>query len=224
MAMDCRPLLCLSASSLCVLSPDGLHFAVASAGRVAVRAVSDLDSVSHMLQCVDKIDKIDFSSDSKLILCAMYGRQAVQVFSLEDPEWKCRINESAAGLISAGWTPDPTILYTESDFGIQISLWSLTNGNQSVISFPKPSQRQFRNQFVAFSPCKRFISVVHRMELQDMIGVYSISPSAEIIKFKARSSDVNVVFWLPSGHIATLDSPLSYKCCVYSPSGEVRGV
>ena len=50
--------------------------------------------VVNMITCVDKIEKIEFSPDSKYVLCAMYDRCAIQVFSLDDPSWKCRINEA----------------------------------------------------------------------------------------------------------------------------------
>lgn len=51
--------------------------------------------------------------------------------------------------------------------------------------------------------------------------MYSVSPPTELTKFKARSSDVNAVYWSSGGHIITVDTPLSYKVCVYSPAGEL---
>lgn len=212
----------LTGFGLTAISSNGLWWAVATAGRVVIRAVSAPEQVAQMLQCVDKIDKIEFSPDGEYLMCALYARQAIQIFSMADPTWKCRINESAAGLISAVWAPDSRTVLTESDFGIQLSLWSLTDSSQAVISLPKPAQRQFKCQFTSFSDCNRFLAVVHRIDLQDMIGIYSLHPATEMVKFKARSGDVNVINWLPGGtHLITIDSPLTYKCCVYTPSGEV---
>eukprot|EP00981_Chlorochromonas_danica_P002696 scaffold537_cov180-Ochromonas_danica.AAC.1 len=220
-ALDYEMMLSLTGFSSSTLSPDGAWLAVCSANKVIVRQTESPQQVSHTFQCVDKIDKVDFSPDSSYLFCAQYSRQAVQVFSLSDPSWKCRINESAAGLIQASWAPNSKAILAESDFGIQMSLWSLTDGSQAVISLPKPAQRHFRSQQAAFSHCGRFLGVLHRIDLQDMIGVYSLHPPVELVKFKCRSGDVNEVGWLPSGHLITLDSPLTYKCCVYNPSGEL---
>lgn len=219
--LDYEMMLSLTGFSSSTLSSDGAWLAVCSANKVIVRQTESPQQVSHTFQCVDKIDKVDFSPDGGYLLCAQYNRQAVQVFSLSDPSWKCRINESAAGLIQASWAPNSRAILTESDFGIQMSLWSLTDGSQAVISLPKPAQRHFRSQQAAFSHCGRFLGVLHRIDLQDMIGVYSLYPPVELVKFKCRSGDVNEVGWLPSGHLITLDSPLTYKCCIYNPSGEL---
>lgn len=71
------------------------------------------------------------------------------------------------------------------------------------------------------------MAVVHRIDLQDQIGVYTVCSQtnlgmSEVSKFRARSSDVASVHWVPGGtHLLTLDSPLSYKFCAYTPMGEV---
>ena len=36
----------------------------------------------------------------------MLARASIQVFSIGDQDWKCRINEGIASLISAKWCPD----------------------------------------------------------------------------------------------------------------------
>lgn len=57
--------------------------------RVLVRNTATLSS-TNIYQCVDKIDKIEFSPDSAYILCALFSRGAIQVFSLDDNEWNCK--------------------------------------------------------------------------------------------------------------------------------------
>lgn len=186
----------------------------------------------HIFACIDKIEYFDFSPDESFLLCALYARNCVQVFSTTDVNWKCRINEGPAGMISASWIPDSQSLITESDFGIQLSVWSLVDNSQSVITFPKPVTKlhsamatfnRTNSSTIAFSDNRRFLAVVHRIELQDHIGVYSLNPLLEVTKFRARTSDVAMVQWLPyDTHLITIDSPLYYKCAIYSPSGEVR--
>lgn len=208
-------------------SPNNSFIACVTTGnRVTIRSTETLE-ISHIYQCVDRIDKIEISPDSCYVLCALYSRNVVQVFSVEDKEWKCRINEGVAGIVNAYWTPDSRNVITESDFGIQLSLWSLTEANSVIVALPKPPQGPF-SKTLAFSDCGRFMAVVHRIELQDQIGVYTVASQtslgmSEVSKFRARSNDVASVHWVPGGtHLITLDSPLTYKFCAYTPMGEVK--
>ena len=197
-----------------VFSPSSSHFASMSGSKVTVRRTKTL-SVSQIYQCIDKVDRIEFSPDSNHIMCAQYSRNAIQVFSIQDPTWKCRINEGVAGVINAYWGLSSNAIITESDFGIQLSVWSLTDSTSTIISSPKqPSGGA--SQLVAFCDCVDLMAVVHRIEMQDYIGVYATSPMEELAKFKARSNDISTVNWVPQGtHIVTSDSPLSYRFCVY---------
>lgn len=208
-------------------SADGVFVSAVTAGnRLSVRNHNSLE-VSNIFQCVDKIDKIEISPDSCYIMCALYSRNVIQVFSVADKDWKCRINEGVAGMINAYWTPDSRNVVVESDFGIQVSIWSLTDSNSVIISLPKPPYTMY-SKTGAFSDCGRFFALVHRIELQDQIGVYSVASQtslgmSEISKFRARSNDVASIYWVPGGtHLITLDSPLTYKFCAYTPMGEVR--
>lgn len=209
-----------------VISPNsGFIASISSGNRVTIRSVQTWE-VTHIFQCVDKIDKIEVSPDSCYILCALLSRTVIQVFSLEDKDWKCRINEGVAGIIDAYWTPDSRNVVAESDFGIQLSLWSLTDSNSVIVNLPKPPYTSF-SKTTAFSDCGRFFAVVHRIDLQDQMGVYSVSSQTslgmgEISKFRARSNDVAAVYWVPAGtHIVTLDSPLTFRFSAYTPMGEV---
>lgn len=185
----------------------------------------------QIFQCIDKIETFEFSPDEQYVLCALNARGCVQVFCIADPNWKCRINEGPAGLISSSWTPDSRSIITESDFGIQMSVWSLTDNSQSIITFPKPITKlhsiiahhnRASSSTFAFSDSQQFLAVVHRMELQDYIGIYTLNPLMEVIKFRSRSPDICCIQWLPQDtHIVTIDSAIYYKCCVYSPAGEV---
>lgn len=102
----------------------------------------------QIFPCIDKIDKIEFSFDSQYILCGIYNRSVIQVFSLNDFTWRCRINESIAGIISTGWCPDSRHILVESDFGIQLSIWSLVENTSYIINSPKLN-------CYSFSDCKR---------------------------------------------------------------------
>lgn len=210
-----------------IFSPNSKFICSVTGGsRLTLRDSISLEII-QLFQCIDKIERFDFSPDSNYVCCGLYSRNAIQVFSLIDKDFKCRINEGVAGMINSWWSPDSRTIIVESDFGIQLSFWSLVDATSSIISLPKPSSsfaKGIPSQVVAYSQVSQLVAVVHRIELQDYIGVYSHSDSSlsELVKFKARSSDISCINWMTGDtHIITIDSPLTYKLCVYSPSGEV---
>jgi Tol biopolymer transport system component len=217
--LECSPSL---AGNTAGFSPSGEYFASLAGSRVVAKSRAS-GSTNQIFQCLDKVDKFMFSPDSTMLMCALYTRNVVQVFSMEDKEWKCRINEGVAGLINAFWTPDSSNIVTESDFGIQMSIWSLTSGTSTIVSLPKPPSSPY-SKTSAFSDCGRFVAVVHRIEHHDQIGVCSVlPPMGEVSKFKAKSNEVASIQWVPDGtHLVTLDAPLVYRICVYTPMGKVR--
>lgn len=106
-----------------------------------------------IFSCIDKIDKIEFSLDSEYLLCGVYTRSTVQVFSLANPQWRCRINESIAGIVSVTWAPDSRHIIIESDFGIQLAIWSLLENTSYIIHSPKLN-------CLAFSDCQRYLLIL----------------------------------------------------------------
>ncbi len=205
------------------LSPNGEFVANASGSKIIVRRLGNPTEVVQVYQAIDKVEKLEFSPNSLYLLVGLFTRNAIQIFSLSEPDWNCRINEGMAGVINAQWLPDSLSVMTESDFGVYLSIWSLTDNTQSVISLPKPVVKGFKCQYTSFSDNKQFLSVLHRIELQDHIGVYSLLPNVvELHKFKTRSNDVAMISWVPNDtHIVTIDTPLTCRACVYLPSGEV---
>ena len=128
------------------------------------------------------------------------------------------------------WTKDSRHIISESDFGIQISIWSLLDSVSIIIPLPKVPYNQegvVSSQVYCFSDCGLLIAVVHRVESQDQIGIYSIrssssSKSGLVTKFFAKSKDIATIEWTHSDQlIVTADSPLAYRFCVYLPTGEV---
>ena len=130
-------------------SPSSKLLASAVGSNVSVRDMSTLE-VIHIFTCIDKVETLQFSPDSEYLMCGMYARCAIQVFSMADPQWKCRINESVAGITSASWAPDSRHVLVQSDFGIQLAVWSLIDSVSYLISSPKPEQSN-----VSFSDCGR---------------------------------------------------------------------
>ncbi|XP_025768278.1 WD repeat-containing protein WRAP73 [Puma concolor] len=100
---------------LCKFSPDGKYLASCVQYRLVVRDVHTLQ-ILHLYTCLDQIQHIEWSADSLFILCAMYKRGQVQVWSLEQPEWHCRIDEGSAGLVASCWSPDGRHILNTTEF------------------------------------------------------------------------------------------------------------
>ena len=122
---------------LCHFSPDGKHLAhVDGHYKLFVRNSVSLN-VMHMFTCLDEVSTISWSYDSSMILCAMYKRAVVQIFSVVNTEWSCKIDEGSFGLVSAVWSSDNQSVLTTSEFNLRITVWSLISKSVSYIKYPK---------------------------------------------------------------------------------------
>lgn len=99
-----------------VQSPDGTMVAAVDKYSVVVRDADTLELIAKM-SCLDAISQLLWSPDSAFVLCAEHKRAIVQVFSLHDPEWSCRIDEGVAGLTHASWI-DSRHIITTSEFQV----------------------------------------------------------------------------------------------------------
>jgi len=211
------------AGSTPILAKDGKTLGSVQGSKILIRQQGegqtekqrDLNTVERIISVIDKADKISFSPDCTLILAAFYSRASIQVFSLLDEKFQCRINEGISGCIDVVWAPDSRSILSESDFGLQVSIWSLTDSTARIIQSPKVKCVR------SFSNCGKLLAIVRRVELQDRIGLYSTEKWEELSDFKCKSNDVNIIQFTPSGsHIITSESFLSYKLNIYTPSGE----
>ena len=107
-------------SGLACFSSCGRFLATTEQNKIIVRHSDTLQTLHHFA-CLDGICCISFSPDSTLIFGAQYKRRIVQVFSLKDPSWTCKIDEALAGLIAAQWSPDSRHILTRSEFNLRLS-------------------------------------------------------------------------------------------------------
>ncbi|RHZ15037.1 hypothetical protein DYB37_013551 [Aphanomyces astaci] len=192
----------------------GRYLAVAKDTRLCVRDVTMNLSIVQLFTCVDLISAIQWaphietdsnSGDSmRLIFCAMYKRAIVQVFSILDPSWTCKIAEGICGLISAKWTPDTRHIITVSDFRIHATVWSLVDTSKYVIRHPKLGAEGF-----AFSPDGTYLAVAERSECKvrrvsslcifDAIGIYNVETWELARHFDTASYDMVELAWSMDG-------------------------
>ncbi|XP_064893941.1 WD repeat-containing protein WRAP73 isoform X3 [Columba livia] len=197
-------------------SPDGKCLASCVQFRLVVRDASTLQ-VLQLYTCLDQIQYIEWSSDSLFILCAMYKRGIVQVWSLEQPDWHCKIDEGSAGLVASCWSPDGRHILNTTEFHLRITVWSLCTKSVSYIKYPKACQ-----QGIAFTKDGRYMAVAERRDCKDFISIFVCSDWQLLRHFDTETQDLFGIEWAPNGCVlAAWDTCLEYKILLYSLDGRL---
>ncbi|XP_040980229.1 WD repeat-containing protein WRAP73 isoform X2 [Harpia harpyja] len=174
-------------------SPDGKCLASCVQYRLVVRDVNTLQ-ILQLYTCLDQIQYIEWSSDSLFILCAMYKRGIVQVWSLEQPDWHCKIDEGSAGLVASCWSPDGRHILNTTEFHLRITVWSLCTKSVSYIKYPKACQ-----QGIAFTKDGRYMAVAERRDCKDFISIFVCSDWQLLRHFDTETQDLFGIEWAPNG-------------------------
>jgi WD40 repeat protein len=80
-----------------IFSPDGRFLASVVEYRLIIREAETL-SVVQLYSCLDRIDSMEWSPNSMYILCGLFSRAMIQVWSVEQSDWTCKIDEGPAGV------------------------------------------------------------------------------------------------------------------------------
>lgn len=161
----------------CSFSPDGQYIACANQYRLIIRATTTLEII-NVFACIDVIDTIEWSYDSRFILAGLIKRSAIQIFSLDNPEWKCKIDEGSAGLSRVHWAPDSRHILTTAQFNLRITVWSLASKSVSYIKYPKKISP---NSYI-FNLTKPYMALVERRnDSTDHISVFDYASSWSMV-------------------------------------------
>uniref|UniRef100_A0A674NSW6 WD repeat containing, antisense to TP73 n=1 Tax=Takifugu rubripes TaxID=31033 RepID=A0A674NSW6_TAKRU len=203
-------------NQLCKVSPDGKYLATCVQYRLVVRDMSTLQ-ILHLYSCLDQISHMDWSSDSLFILCAMYKRGMVQVWSLEQPDWHCKIDEGSIGLLSSRWSPDGRHILNTTEFHLRITVWSLCTKAVSYIKYPKVCQKG-----IDFSRDGSYMALAERRDCKDYVSVFVCDDWHLLRHFETETQDLAGLEWSPNGCVlAVWDSCLEYKVLLYSLDGRL---
>ncbi|XP_061910421.1 WD repeat-containing protein WRAP73 isoform X1 [Entelurus aequoreus] len=203
-------------NQLCKVSPDGKYLATCVQYRLVVRDVSTLQ-ILQLYTCLDQITHMEWSSDSQFIMCAMYKRGLVQVWSLEQPDWHCKIDEGSIGLLASRWSPDGRHILNTTEFHLRITVWSLCTKAVSYIKYPKACYKG-----IDFSRDGCYMALAERRDCKDYICVFVCDDWHLLRHFETETQDLAGLEWSPNGCVlAVWDSCLEYKVLLYSLDGRL---
>eukprot|EP00931_Biecheleriopsis_adriatica_P083334 TRINITY_DN56917_c0_g1_i1.p1 TRINITY_DN56917_c0_g1~~TRINITY_DN56917_c0_g1_i1.p1 ORF type:complete len:439 (-),score=67.50 TRINITY_DN56917_c0_g1_i1:122-1438(-) len=198
-------------------SPDGKYLAAASQNRVLVREPETLKLVQVYI-CMDKVERIEWSPDSEFFFTQIARQGVVQIWSLRDHEWNCRIDEGLAGVSAARWGPTSRHLLVAADFRLYLSVWTLQESGSAVqIRHPK-----FADRGHSFSRDGAWLAVLRRCDCQDSLAIYNAEEGFSRLVEVTLTGDVADLVWSPddSGVIIWERPGRPSRCHLYSLAGE----
>ena len=148
----------------------------------------------------------------------------MQLWSLDDPLWYCRVTEGAAGVAHARWAPDARHVLTTADFNLHLTVWSLVDQSSVRIRRAKLGG----DAGAAFSHGGgEFLAVAHREAGKDVAAVYAAAAVGdadrptfgELQRFRVATDDLVELRWSKFGggaaQLVARDSALHYRVLVY---------
>jgi WD40 repeat protein len=203
---------------LCMYQPrshDSKYLAKVEKNRVFI-SHADTFEVLRTYTCQSPVSALEWSPNSELILCSEAKTSSVEVFSLQDPAWHCVAQQGSGGLVSAFWCPDSLHFITASDFELYLTIWSLSGEDTFQIQYPKLPGKAG----LSFSPCGRFLAVLHRENYCDSVSLYDTQTWSFLRSFPVATSDASSISWSRDGGcVVVVDDPLESSVAVHSITG-----
>ncbi|XP_066972762.1 WD repeat-containing protein WRAP73-like [Macrobrachium rosenbergii] len=200
-------------------SPDGRFCAVPVTARLEIRESSTLQVVITF-NCIDVVQNVEWSPDSCYILTCNYKRGLSEVWSIEDLDWRCKIDEGIAGLVKVSWAPDSRHILTIAEFHIRVTVWSLISKSVSYIKHPKNIATCLQ-----FSPDHDYLAVAERRECKDCVSVVATKSWQLVKHFEVATRDLAGMLWAKDGSVLIIwESPLEYKVLIYTLTGHCLSV
>ncbi|KAF6773666.1 hypothetical protein AHF37_06936 [Paragonimus kellicotti] len=204
-----------AAAGLVSFSPDSLYIASVSQHKISVR-LSKTFQVYQLYNCVDVIYSFAWSPDSLFLLCVLKKRGLVQVLSIENPDWVCKVDEGSAGVLSAEWAPDSRHFLTTTEFHLRITVWSLSEVSVSYLKYVKACTNN-----LAFSPGGRYLALLERRDYRDHLSLFDCQKDWSLMRnTQLYTQDAVGLLWSPDGrYIVVWDECLRYRVTVHGMDG-----
>ncbi|CAN7987120.1 unnamed protein product [Ixodes hexagonus] len=196
-------------------SSNGKYLAVPYASKVTVYNPSPLQEVATFCNA-ENVDRLEWAPDSTLLMCVSLKRKFVQVWSLGDPQWKCKISEGPYGITGAYWSPDSRHILTVADFQIRITIWSLVDKSVHYLEHAKPHL-----PCLSFSSSGKLLAVAERRDSKDYVSVVTCDTWSLTTNFVVGTEDMAGLSWTPNADIFCVwENPtIAFRLLLYSSEG-----
>lgn len=161
------------------------YIANASQFRLVLREFETLQIIT-VFTCIDTVDRVLWSKNSKLILTCCYKRNVSQVWSVDNTSWKSKLDEGSSGLIDALWCPDSKQILTWSEFGVRINVWSLKNKTVRHVQSPK-----LGSEGCKFTRSR--VVIAETRDRQDHVSVFDLDSWNLLCNFKLHTEDMQSI-------------------------------
>lgn len=127
---------------------------------------------------------MEWSPDSKFVSCTLTKRSCVEVWSVDDAKFICKIENGPAGVSNARFCLDSRHILVFSDFQLRVSVWDIlkSHGPLAHIRFPKYSSKgfDFTNNDM------KLLAIAERKDCKDYVSVIT-TDSWELIKVRTKA-------------------------------------
>jgi len=212
----------LSSSGGCTWSPCGHLLATCSPPRLTIWDSSKLEVVAVFpVQDLPIVDKLLFSPDSQFILCAGYKTGFVLIFSLDQVDWRGRLQAGGGGLVGVCWCADSRHLITLGEWGVMANVWSLSSKSVQYITGPKMWTTS--PTITLYNKDKTYCLVVERRDCRDCLNIFSCSDWRQVRHCLLDTEDCAGAAWAPHRNsVVVWDSSLYYRIQVVSLDGRTE--
>lgn len=201
-----------------IWSPCGFLMATCSPPRLSVWDSKKLEVVAVFpCQEVSQVDRIVFSQDSQLLLVANFKSGLVLIFSLDDEEWRGKIQCGAGGLAGVAWSSDSRHVLTMGEWGVMLTVWSLSS--KSVMYVKNPKLWSTNHSTVLYNRDRSYSFVVERREGKDCLNIFS--STWQLVRHSLlNTEDCAGAVWSPNRDcLAVWDSNLYYRVQIITLDG-----
>ncbi|KZT57092.1 YVTN repeat-like/Quino protein amine dehydrogenase, partial [Calocera cornea HHB12733] len=169
------------------------------------------------------ITGIGWSTDEEYVLACLAGRGIVEVRSakeVEDEElWEAKIQAGIEGLVRSEWAPDGRSILCWSEWGLRLTVHSLTTGQSTVIPQPTYPDRGY-----AFSRDGRWLALATRKGGKDFLNVHDALEKYTLVRQSPLpTSSIGDLSLSPDGlYVAVWESILDYKLYILTLDGRLQ--
>ncbi|CAO3643055.1 unnamed protein product [Cunninghamella echinulata] len=199
----------------CKISPDCKYVANTTETRLVIRDHSQDMIVMHVYETNYTIDIMSWSPDSQYILTMNREHAIVNIWSINDTNWKTTLLDKRFGMEHIWWSPDSSSVLITTELKLKLNIWMFKQNKIKYIQQPK-----FINDGCVSSPDGKYMAIVETKDARDYIDILDGKSFVLLQQFPVDTTDLAHVQWSPdSQFLAIYDNCLYYKFLVYRLDG-----